>query len=107
MAMRQTVHGYLNDKGEIEIDLPENWQPGEIQVLVPVKDDTPESDWENQPWTEEELKEMLTFRPSTMGEILKSGLVGSGADLEIEDSAEYVEKLRRNEEEQRRKQWMG
>jgi hypothetical protein len=90
------IKGILTETGEIKVDLPENWQPGEVEVLIPT---------EVSEWTDEELKQMLEFKGQTLGEILDSGLVGAGADWDIGDSAEWVEEQRRKRMEERRKRW--
>ena len=95
----------IPESREVKIELPDTFPIGEAEITVEAARTEEEIPWEDRPWTQEELDEALHFTPSTMGEILESGLVGSGADLEIEDSATYVEHLRHSEEAQRRKRW--
>ncbi len=67
-----TIKGYIKD-GQLIYDLPDNVTDGEVRLEVPVEGvDTPISP--------EELAEYLDFKGLTAGEILQSGLVGSGAD---------------------------
>lgn len=96
---------YVPETREVEIKLPEDFPVGETEVVieVPGKDETP---WEESPWTKEELDEMLNFKGQTLGEILDSGLVGSGADWDIGDSEEWVQQQRRKEEQERHARWM-
>ena len=80
-----TIH-YVTIKGRIrnrklEFDVPPNAvEGGEVEVQLPVIDPLPiktEPDWKDQPWTQEELDELLTLQPSTLGEILAAGLAVS------------------------------
>ncbi len=81
MVTKQIVKGYLTEDGELKVELPANWQPGEVDILMPVSD--------------EAVEERFVFKGLTAGEILQSGLVGSGADWDIGDSEEYVQEQRR------------
>jgi len=95
-----TIKGFIKD-GELNIDLPENVMDGEIEVKLPVAEDA--IAWEDRPWMEDELTAMLKFEPATLGEILEAGLIGQGeADWsDVEDSAIFVEELRRKQQEHR------
>ncbi len=99
------VKGYINEKGEIKADLPENHPVGEVTITIsePLKEIMPS---DSQSWTEAEIRELLTQNPSTLGEILTAGLVGIGADVmrDLPDSVELVEQWRR-EKRERRNQW--
>jgi hypothetical protein len=90
------IKGILTPEGEIKVDLPENWQPGEVEILIPQLE---------AEWTDEQLKEMFEFKGQTLGEILDSGLVGAGADWDIGDSAEWVDEQRRKRMKESRKHW--
>ena len=95
------IKGRLTDDGRIEAELPEGWQPGEVSIEIAVDTDTV--------WTDDELAELAQYMKfeegKTLGEILDSGLVGSGADWDIGDSAEWVEEQRRKRKEESRKRW--
>ncbi|MDQ7026752.1 MAG: hypothetical protein Q9P01_10985 [Anaerolineae bacterium] len=91
------LKGILTKEGEIKVDLPDNWQPGEIEILLPANE---------MERIDEGLDIALEFQGQTLGEILDSGLVGSGADWEIGDSAEWVAEQRRKRREERLKRWM-
>jgi hypothetical protein len=119
------VKGYLREDGKIEVELPDNWQPGEIEFEVEVapaevKDETivfqpvpadqlktggwEDLDMSDDPdWPEISPDEMLSFEGLTNGELLESGLVGTGATWDIGDSAEWVEQRRQSR--RRKNRW--
>jgi len=89
-----TVKGEIKN-GELKVDLPDNVQDGEVEVTIPVAD-TGTQPWENRPWTEEELAEMLHFEGKSLGEIE----TGGWEDMGITNSVEFIEEVRRKQEEQ-------
>lgn len=93
-----TIKGYIKN-GELKVDLPENVEDGEVEVTIPVSE-AEELPWEERPWTEDELADMLNFQGKSLGEIQAGGWEDKG----ITDSVEFVENLRR-EEEDRRGKW--
>jgi hypothetical protein len=105
-----TVKGYIKD-GQLNVALPENVADGEVEVQVPVilADALVPADipWEERPWTEEELIELFDAHPTALGEMLESGLIGAGANdwVQVDDSADFVQRLRRDEQTRRRR-WM-
>jgi hypothetical protein len=92
-----TIHltGRVTDEGELVFDAPKNLPPGEVQITIEVSGEAAPLE---QDFTDEEIKELLTFRPKSGKEIVESGLAGGWEDMGITDSVEWVE-------EQRRKQW--
>jgi hypothetical protein len=89
------IKGILTAEGEIKVDLPENWQPGEIEILIPSNETV---------WTDEELaelEELMKPEPVPASEIVMAEEIGSWSD--IEDSVAFVEELRRKRRE--RNQW--
>jgi len=102
-----TIKGTITEDGEIRVTLPENWQPGEVNIEVRVSDveDKDVAVGEDIPWTEGELDEAFDFQPSTLGEILKDGLIGGWADRGITDSLEWVKEQRRKRRERRGLDW--
>jgi hypothetical protein len=92
-----TIRGEIKN-GELKVDLPDNVQDGEVEVTIPVSD-TGELPWEERPWAEDELADMLNFEGKSLGEIE----TGGWEDLEITDSVSFVEDLRRKEEERHSK----
>ncbi len=86
-----TVKGYIKD-GQLQVDLPETLPDGEVEVTIAIS----EQNQEGQP---------SEFKGLTLGEILESGLVGSGADWDIGDSEEWVREQRRKRRERRQARW--
>ena len=78
------IKGILTPDGKIEVELPDGWQPGEINVEINIE----------PAFTDEEVDEMLNFSGKSLGEI-DPALLGAGADWDIGDSADWVEQLRR------------
>lgn len=98
------LKGYITESGELKVDLPKDHPVGEVRVTIQAEDEFDAQEpipWDEQPWTEEELEEMLARHPRTLGEILKEGLVGGWEDRGITDSVEWVLEQRRKEQERR------
>ncbi len=95
-----TIKGFIKD-GELNIDLPENVMDGEIEVKLPVAEDA--IAWEDRPWMEDELEELLRPEPPMTGaEIVAAGLTGGWEHLGIEDSVEWLNEQKRRRKEQRK-----
>jgi hypothetical protein len=91
------LHGRINELGKLEVELPADLTPGEVEVtLIIAPENLP---WELRPWTDEELRELTTVSPKTAGEIIDAGLLGGWEDLGITDSVEWVEEQRRKRQE--------
>jgi len=94
------LQGILTEEGEIKVELPPNWKPGKVEVLLYADEDLE--------WTDEELDELLEymqFEGKPLGDI-PSELIGAGADWDIGDSADWVAEQRRQRQEESRKLWM-
>lgn len=93
-----TIKGVVQD-GKLEVELPPNVVNGEatVMVAIPAPRDA---------LTDEEWGEALDFQGRSLGEILTSDLVGTGADWDIGDSADWVNEQRRKQAEEARKKWM-
>jgi hypothetical protein len=94
------VKAYITEAGEIKADLPKNHPVGEVTLFI-AEENQEAIPWDTQPWTQEELDEMLASRPSTLGEILSDGLVGGWDDRGITDSVEWIKEQRRKRRERR------
>ena len=95
------VKATISESGEIKADLPKDHPVGEVTLVIEaaVRETIP---WDSEPWTQEELTEMLTPRPSTLGEILEYLQAKAGDELaHIVDSTAWVEEQRKKEEERR------
>lgn len=91
--------GRINDKGELEVELPKGIEPGEVQVTIePITE-------EMRPWTDEEIAELLTpGTPKTGAEIVAMlDEMGPTGWEDVSDGAEWVEEQRRKERE--RNKW--
>lgn len=99
-----TLHltGRITEKGELEVKLPEGLPPVEVKVTVEVPVQPEELPWEERPWTEEEIQEMLKPRPRLTGAEIVKLLEEEGGweHMGITDSAEWVEAQRRKRREQ-------
>ncbi|MDX1993427.1 MAG: hypothetical protein SF029_13640 [bacterium] len=104
------LNGQITEDGEIRIDVPDGVQlpPGEVRVtLEMVTNQTAEAPdeipWEELPWTDEELAQLLKIEPKTGAEIvawLKSQPRSGWEDIGM-TGAEWVEEQRRKRREQR------
>lgn len=83
------VTGFLTPDGKIELDLPEGWQSGEVQVSIIIE----------PTFTDEELDEMMVSNPKPANQIE----TGGWEDVAIDDSVEWVKNQRRKN--QRDNQW--
>lgn len=97
--------GKINDKGQLELELPEGLPSCEVEVTlnIPVvPDDIP---WEERPWTDEELEALLKTDPKTGAEIaewlMAEGFTG-WEDIGM-TGEEWVEEQRCKQRE--RSQW--
>ena len=80
------------------MNLPPGLPPGKVTVHLDVPEQA--SDWENQPWTDEEINELLSLKPMPMKDFLawldaNPPTEPWGGLRDDEDAAEYVHRLRR------------
>lgn len=57
---------------------------------------------DDEDFTDEEIKELLTFTPKSGKEVVDAGLTGGWEDMGITDSVAWVEEQRRKRQERRR-----
>lgn len=90
------LHGRITESGQLELDLPKDLPPGDVQVTIEstVREDVP---WEDRPWTDEELAELMTITPKTGAEIAKwlESVESTGWEHIKMSGAEWVEEQRR------------
>jgi hypothetical protein len=91
--------GRINEKGQLEADLPEGLPPGEVQITIQLPDEAP--------LTDEEVAELL--RPPdhypTGAEIvaaMKSGELDASEWTDVGDGLEWVEAQREKRRERRK-----
>ena len=92
------VKGHVTEDGELIFDPPKDLPPGEAQITIEVPSETTLE----QDFTDEEIKELLTFTPKSGKEIVESGLAGGWEDMGITDSVAWVEEQRRKRRERNR-----
>ena len=103
-----TIHltGRVTDDGELLFDPPKNLPPGEVQITIEVPSEAAAEASvaadDDQDFTDEEIKEFLTFKPKTGKEIVEEGLIGGWEDMGITDSVAWVEEQRRKQRERNR-----
>jgi hypothetical protein len=94
------LSGQINEAGDLEIGQPHGLRVGaKVRVVITELDDE-QLAWEERPWTEQELEELLKpGEPKTGAEIaawLRANPdTGGWAALDIPDAAEWVRELRR------------
>jgi hypothetical protein len=100
-AIMTTYHlkGHVTEDGELVFDAPKDLPPGEANITIQVPAETPLE----QDFTDEEIKEFLTFTPRSGKEVVEAGLTGGWEDMGITDPVAWVEEQRRKQRE--RKQW--
>lgn len=88
--------GHVTESGELVFEAPKNLPPGEVQITIEVPD-------ESESFSEEEVRELLTFTPRSGAEVVAAGLVGGWEHRGITDPVKWVEEQRRKQRE--RRQW--
>lgn len=61
--------GRITERGDLELRLPKGLPAGEVTVRIEVPDDS--STWEQQPWIDEEIRDMLKPQRSTFKQLVK------------------------------------
>src|SRR5215207_6150089 len=88
---------------EVKVQLTRDFHSKQVIITIDVIGETPANpddlSWEERPWTEEELKELMRFEGKTGAEIATSDAIGGWAHMGITDSVAFVEELRRKEAE--------
>ncbi len=99
---RIQLQGRITEAGKLEVELPDDLPPGDVQVTieVPTSEELP---WEERPWTDEEIEAMSHIEPKTGAEIVAAGHVGGWEDYGITDTVEWIEEQRRKR--QANSQW--
>lgn len=53
------IKGILKDTGQIEVDLPEGWQPGEVNIEISI----------DPAWSDDEIDSVTDFKRQKLGDI--------------------------------------
>jgi hypothetical protein len=91
--MTITVKGQLDEEGQVRVELPANFIPGEVEITLRVADEAADDD-DAELWSDDELRALIQPSPKSGAEIAKSDAIGGWAHLGITDSAEWVAQLR-------------
>jgi hypothetical protein len=81
------LRGRITSEGTLEVDLPTPMPAGEAEVTIEI---SPE-----EPWSQQDLEDLLRPEPLTGREIVAAGLAGGWEDLGIPDGQTWVEAQRR------------
>lgn len=92
------LKGHVTEDGELIFEPPKDLPAGEVEITIEVQREIPLE----QDFTDEEIKELLTFIPKSGKEIVESGLAGGWEDKGISDPVAWVDELRRKERERNR-----
>ena len=91
--------GRITESGELEVELPKGLPAVDVTVSIDFPAEG-ESDWERQPWTDDEIQELMTPKRKTFKEMVEwldaNPPTEPWGDLrDDEDAAEYVHRMRR------------
>jgi hypothetical protein len=95
--MMVTIHlkGQVTPDGQLKFEVPRNLPPGDVDITLEI----PNLD---EQFTEDEIKELLTFTPTSGAEVVAAGLIGGWEHKGITDPVEWVEEQRRKQKERRK-----
>jgi hypothetical protein len=98
-----TIHltGHVTEEGELIFEPPKDLPPGNVEITIKVPSGAAKP--LEQDFTDEEIKELLTFTPKSGKEIVESGLAGGWEDKGITDPVRWVDEQRRKRREQRQR----
>lgn len=84
--------GQVTPAGELVFSAPKDLPPGEVQITIEV----PEAGAaDSESFTDEEIKDLLTFTPKSGAEVVAAGLIGGWEHKGITDPVAWVEEQRR------------
>ncbi|MBL8152994.1 MAG: hypothetical protein JNM70_02320 [Anaerolineae bacterium] len=82
------LKGQVTADGQLVFELPDKLPPGEAEITIQIAED-------DEPFTDEEIKALLTFTPTSGADIVAAGLTGGWEDMGITDPVAWVEEQRR------------
>jgi hypothetical protein len=91
MVMIQLT-GRVTSEGELEFEAPHDLPQGEARITIEILN-TDFSD--DEPFTQEEIEDFLTFTPRSGAEVVRDDLIGGWEDMGITDSVQWVSEQRR------------
>lgn len=100
------LHGFVDEKGELHVKMPEGFPQGEVEITVQLVDENKETPDELQPeYTLEEVENWLRPGGQMTGQRLAELLeaIGTTGWENIPDGQEFIKEQRRKRRE--RNQW--
>jgi hypothetical protein len=88
------LKGQVTSEGQLLVDLPGDLPPGEVDITIEIPQAA-------ETFTEEEIAELLTFKPTSGAEVVAAGLTGGWEHKNITDPVEWVEEQRRKRKARR------
>jgi hypothetical protein len=92
------VAGRVTPSGELIFETPKDLPPGDVLITIEPLDARPS---DSETFTEDELRDLLTFTPKSGAEVVAAGLTGGWEHKAISDPIEWVEEQRRKQRERR------
>lgn len=108
------LKGHIDADGKLQVELPPGLRSLDVRVRIEIEsaaaNDNPADEAngesaEPETWTEEELRDALTFRYRNPHEVIADVQFGGLEDASIDDPVEWVNDLRQDEENRRRRTW--
>jgi hypothetical protein len=97
--MATIIEAIVDENHELRAVVPESVPPGRLRILLLSEQEQPTDVIADEPeWTEDEIREMLSFRPVPARDIVAGGWEHMG----ITDGQAWVEARRKREQEERR-----
>lgn len=88
------IKGQVTADGQLVFELPDNLPPGDVDITI----DIPDVD---EQFTPSEVRDLLTFIPTSGADVVAAGLVGGWEHKNITDPVVWVDEQRRKQREQR------
>ena len=90
------LKGRITRSGKLEVQLPEGLPAGEVTIRIEVRGE----DWEQQLWTEDEIRELIKPKRKTFRELVEWLDTNPPSELwadlkDDEDAGEYIHRMRR------------
>lgn len=88
------LKGQVTSDGQLLVDLPDNVPPGDVEITIEIAQ-------ADESFTEAEIAELLTFKPTSGAEVVAAGLTGGWEHKNITDPVAWVEEQRRKRKARR------
>lgn len=89
------LNGYIDDQGQLHLNLPDGLPSGEVKVTLKIEVSSGEGSvaWEASPMTVEELRELLGVAPMALQDIAAAGRSGAWNNRGVAISAALANAL--------------